>query len=261
MVVPTDVRDIIGQAVFKVPTGHSDQHKAATVATQIVADLQHRIATAREAGRRLEQVTAEQLAQRYRAERVADPANAEVTVVTDVIRFVLEKHGQRWVDHAKLVREAGYDVHAALRVLPGGDTAAQAADQITGHATPLLTYLERWRPLAGLKPRPLDQAVSSIKQFDMAVGKPIEQIEAKNVQQWIDGLINPDGETGLNSKTVNRKLGEIRNYWKWMQSHEIVPDDRNPFAGRRVRDPTNRRKSKEEQRQRFLTEDHCCPIR
>ena len=255
MVVPPDVRDIIVQAVFKVPTGHSDQHQAAAVAAQIVTELQNRIRIAREAGRRLEQVTAEQLAERYRAERAADPDGADATMVADVIRFVLEKHGQRWVDHAKRVREAGYDVHAALRVLPSGDTAAHAADLITDHATPLLTHLEDWKPHAGLKPRPLDQAISSIKQFDQAVGRPIEQIESSDVQKWIEGLINPDGDTGLNSKTVTRKLGEIRNYWKWMQSHQIVSDDRNPFAGRRVRDPVSRRKSKEELRQRFGAED------
>jgi len=199
MVVPADVRDIIGLTIFKVPTGHSDKHRAATVAAPIITELQERIRTAREAGRRLEQVTAEQLAERYRAERESDPERAEITKVTDVINFVLATHGHRWVDHAKQVREAGYDVHAALRLLPGGEAAAQAADRITGHATPFLTYLERWKPDAGLKPRPLDQAISSVKQFDAAVGKSIEQIESKHVQEWIDGLINANGEAGLNS--------------------------------------------------------------
>ena len=182
-------------------------------------------------------MTAENLAERYRSERLTDPKQAEITRITDVIDFVLKAQGHSWADHAKQVRNAGYDVHAALRQLPGGEAAAEAADRITGHATPLLTYLERWKPDAGLKPRPLDQATSSIKQFDKAVGKPIEQIESKDVQRWIDGLINADSETGLHSKTVNRKLGEIRNYWSWLQSHQLVPDDRNPFAGRRVIDP------------------------
>ena len=255
MVVPADVRDIIGQSIFKVPTGHSDQHKAATVAPQIVADLQHRIATARDAGRRLEQVTAEQLAERYRNERGSDPERAEVTKVTDVINFVLQQHGHSWAEHARQVREAGYDVYAALRRLPDGDAAAQSADRLTGHATPFLTYLEQWKPHAGLKPRPLDQAVSSLRQFDAAVGKPIEQIEGKDVQGWIDALIHANDDTGLSVKTVNRKLGEIRNYWRWLQAHQIVPDGRNPFAGRRVREPPHRRKGKDEQRQRFRPED------
>lgn len=255
MVVPPDVRDIIGQSIFKVPTGHSDEHRAASVAPRIVAELQDKIRTAREAGKRQEQVTAEQLAERYEAERKSDPENADIIKITDVINFVLKTHGHTWADHARQVREAGYDAHAALRLLPGGEAAAHAADRITGQATPLLTYLERWKPHAGLKPRPLDQAVSSIKQFDKAIAKPIEQIEDDDVQRWIETLINPESESGLHSKTVNRKLGEIRNYWMWMQQHRLVPKVRNPFIGHRVRDPANRRKTKEQERQRFRPED------
>ena len=89
MVVPADVRDIIGQSLFKVPTGHTDEHRAATVAAPIIAELQDRIRSAREAGKRLELVTAENLAERYRAERVTDPEKAEITRITDVIDFVL----------------------------------------------------------------------------------------------------------------------------------------------------------------------------
>jgi site-specific recombinase XerD len=255
MVVPAELRDIVGQAIFKVATGETDQHRAAAIAAPIIADLQARIASARDAGKRLEQVTADQLAERYRAERMEDPEQAEITRITDVIDFVLKAHGHRWTDYARQVHEAGYDAHAALRLLPDGAAAASAADRITGHATPFLSYLDKWKPHAGLKPRPLDQAISSIKQFDTAVGKPIEQVESKDVQQWIDDLIDPGAETGLTAKTVNRKLGEIRNYWRWMQSLQIVPDDRNPFAGRRVRDPASRRKTKDEVRQRFRPED------
>jgi hypothetical protein len=156
LVVSADVRDIIGQSIFKVTTGHTDEHRAATVAAPIIVELQARIRSARDAGKRLEQVTAENLAERYRAERLTDPEKAEITTITDVIHFVLKAQGYTWADHAKQVRTAGYDVHAALRHLPGGEAAAQAADRITGHVTPLLTYLERWKPDAGLnRPRKL----------------------------------------------------------------------------------------------------------
>ena len=256
MVVPPELRDIVGHAIFKIATGETDQHRAATVAAPIIADLRARIRTARDAGKRLEQVTAEQLAERYRAERASDPEQAEITRITDVIAFVLKTHGHRWIDYARQVREAGYDAHAALRLLPDGSAAANTADRITGYATPFLTYLEKWKPDAGLKPRPLDQAVSTLRQFDKAVGKPIEQIEAKDVQAWIDDLINPDGETGLSAKTVNRKLGELRNYWRWLQSHQHRLQRtaiRSPDGA--VRDPARRRKTKEEMRQRFRPED------
>jgi integrase len=255
IIVPADVTDVIGKKVLVRTTQCRDQHQAALKAVPIVREFRERISTAQQAGKRLEQVTAEQLAERYRAEREADPDNAEITKITDVIDFVLRTHGKSWLDYARQMPVAGYDAYAALQNLPDGDAAAHAADLITGHATPLLTYLERWKPDAGLRPRNLDQATSSLKQFDNAVGKPIEQIEGRDVQKWIDGLINAEGDSGLLSRTVRRKLGEIGNYWEWLQSHQIIADDRNPFAGRRVRDPAKRRKGKEDLRQRFRPED------
>lgn len=255
MIVPADVRDIIGQSVFKVPTGETDEHRATTVAAPIIAGLQKRIRTAREAGKRLEQVSAEQLAERYRAERASDPEQAEITRITDVIEFVLKTQGHSRATFARQVGEADYDLYTALRFMPDGGAAAHAADRITGQATPFLTYLEKWKPHAGLKLRPLDQAISSLRRFDKAVSTSIEKIENSVVQGWIDGLIAPDAETGLSPKTVNRQLGEINNYWRWLQSHQIVPDDRNPFVGRRVKEPANRRKTKDELRQRFRPED------
>ena len=62
MVVPADVRDIIGQTILMKTTGCRDQHQAALKAVPIIREFQQRIRVAREAGKRLEQITAEQLA-------------------------------------------------------------------------------------------------------------------------------------------------------------------------------------------------------
>ncbi len=45
------------------------------------------------------------------------------------------------------VWNAGCDIHTALQQLPNGDTAAEAADRITGHATSLRDA--RWTLLTG----------------------------------------------------------------------------------------------------------------
>jgi len=80
------------------------------------------------------------------------------------------------------------------------------------------------------------------------VNQPLERLEAKHVQAWIDTLINPIGETGTSAKTVKRKLGEVRNYWRYLQSHQIVAEDRDPFTHRRIKDPANRRTTRDEER-------------
>jgi hypothetical protein len=74
-----------------VPTGHTDEYRAAAMAAQIIAKVQEWIRVARDTGRRLERVTAEQLAERYRVERASDPHQAEITRITDVIGFVLRR--------------------------------------------------------------------------------------------------------------------------------------------------------------------------
>lgn len=143
IIVPPEVREILGVSVFKVPTGQTDKFRAASLSTAIIADLKQRIKIARDAGKQVEQLPAEQLAERYRKESEVDPDKAEITKLTAVIAFALKSHGHTWSDHAKRVRAANYDLHAALRLLPNGDAAARTADKITGLSTPLLTYLKR----------------------------------------------------------------------------------------------------------------------
>src|SRR5262245_63805813 len=101
MVVPSDVRDIVGQAIFKIATGETDQHRAAAIAAPIIANLRQRIQAARDAGKRLEQVTAEQLAERYRAEREDDPEQAEMTRLADVIAFALKSRDHSWREYGR----------------------------------------------------------------------------------------------------------------------------------------------------------------
>lgn len=89
MMVPPDARHILGQAIFKIATGETDQHRAASIAAPIIAKIHQRIEAARDAGKRLEQITAEHLAERYRAERADTPEQAEMTRIADVIDFAL----------------------------------------------------------------------------------------------------------------------------------------------------------------------------
>ena len=185
----------------------------------------------------------------------AIPQSGQAFVLSDVIAFVLQQQGHSWAEYGRQVREAGYDAYAGFRRLPNGDAAAAAIDAITSRATPFLKYLDDWKPHAGLVPRCLDQAIATLKQFSGAVRQPIESLEAKHVQAWIDALINSDGDAGISAKTVNRKLSELRNYWRYLQSHQVVPEDRRPFDRRRVKDPPHRRKTKEQRRQRFAPED------
>jgi hypothetical protein len=157
MIVPADVRPLLGQSVFKISTGETDEHRAVAKAAPIIAALKDRIRLARSTMKKPIDAKAEELAEAYRARQSADPASAQAFVLSDVIAFVLGQQGHSWADYGRHVREAGYDAYAGLRLLPHGEAAANTVDEIAGRATPFLKYLDDWRPHAGLKPRSLDQ--------------------------------------------------------------------------------------------------------
>jgi len=254
MIIPADARPLLGQSVFKISTGETDEHRAVAKAAPIIAGLKDRIRIARTTLRKPIETKADELAAAYQARQPADAPATQAFVLADVITYVLQEEGHTWADYGRRVCDAGYDTYVGLRSLRGGDAAGAKVDAITQPTTPFLKYLDDWKPHAGLKIRPLDQAISTLHEFSGAVKQSIEGLEAKHVQAWIDGLINPDAETGLTAKTVGRKLSELRNYWRYLQSRQIVPEDKLPFANRRVKDPANRRKTKEEKRQRFRPE-------
>ena len=255
MIVPSDVRSIIGQSVYKISTGETDEHRAVVKAAPIITGIKDRIRAARVTLKKPIEARAESLAEAYRAAQASDPASAQAFVLTDVIAFVLEQQGHSWAEYGRQVREAGYDAYGGLQRLPNGEATARAADAITHPTTQFLRYFEEWKPHAGLVPRCLDQACATLKQFAAAVRQPIETLEAKHVQAWADSLIDATREVGTSAKTVKRKLSELRNYWRYLQSLGVVPEERLPFDHRRVKDPPHRRKTKEERRQCFQAVD------
>ena len=153
LIVPAEVRPIIGQRVFKISTGETDKHRAVTKAGAIIARLKDRIRPARATVRKPGETEAEDLAVAYKARQVADPWSAEPFVLSEVIAFVLKEQGHAWAAYGRHVRDAGYDAYAGLQSLPGGDAATRTLDAITGQAPPFLKYLNEWKHHAVLQPR------------------------------------------------------------------------------------------------------------
>ena len=109
LMVPADVRSVIGQTVFKISTGETDEHRAVSKARAIIAGLKERIRVACATLRKPVETQAEDLAAAYKARQLADPSSAEPFVLSEVIAFVLEQQGHAWADYGRHVRDAGYD--------------------------------------------------------------------------------------------------------------------------------------------------------
>ena len=145
LIVAADVRTVIGQSVFKIGTGETDEHRAVVKAAPIIVSLKERIAQARTT---LKKARAEALAEAYRVQQASDPAAAQPFVLTDVIGFVLKQQGHSWAEYGRHVRWADYDAYAGLRALANGEAVAAVIDAIT--TTPFLHYMEDWKQHAGL---------------------------------------------------------------------------------------------------------------
>jgi hypothetical protein len=87
LIVPADVRSVLGQSVYKISTGETDEHRAVVKAAPIIAGIRDRIRTARATLKKPIEARAESLAEAYRSAQAGDPASA--LVLTDVIAFVL----------------------------------------------------------------------------------------------------------------------------------------------------------------------------
>jgi integrase len=69
---------------------------------------------------------------------------------------------------------------------------------------------------------------SDVKAF--AKAHPLETVEGLTgalVQAWIESL-------DIAPKTINRKLSSLRNYWGWLQAHEVAQVTNKPFHGRKL---------------------------
>ena len=97
-------RPVLGQSVYKISTGETDEHRAVVKAAPIIAALKDRIRVARATLKKPIEAKAEELAEAYRARQSSDPASAQAFVLSDVIAFVLQQQGHSWADYGRQVQ-------------------------------------------------------------------------------------------------------------------------------------------------------------
>ena len=76
LIVPADVRPVVGQSVYKISTRETDEHRAVVKAAPIIEALRGRIRAARATLKKPIEAKAEELAEAYRARQLSDPASA-----------------------------------------------------------------------------------------------------------------------------------------------------------------------------------------
>lgn len=252
LAVPADVQDIVGRRVFIASTGESNPMRANAVAAPWLVDWQDRIQSARTAKADPIKAEIERLAGQYLQHRGDLDATASL-LVFDVLDFAFQKLGRLTrAEQRRALLEAQGDVADAMGALPARAKAIDALDHISGRATPILAYLDRWKVATHLKGQSLDQAVSRIKKFASTVNEPIERLTGRHVQVWIESMIQPSDESkGYSVDTLGNYLASLRTYWEYLQSHDIVPLESRPFWNRKLQDRRNEVERAGQDRNRF----------
>lgn len=108
----------------------------------------------------------------------------------------------------------------------GKDVANTFSGLAFGELTPTGIRQEEWKAQLDVIPKTKDQMEKDlpllIKQFPS-----IEDITKSSVKKWIDDLRSK----GKSTATLDRILCAARNYWKYLQSHDVVPVELTPFKG------------------------------
>ncbi len=93
-----------------------------------------------------------------------------------------------------------------------------------------------------------DMARSGITKF-CAEFPYVADVTRKAVQLWV----NRQDHEGKAAATIRRGLGELRGYWRYLQSIEEAPDGISPFD--KLTPPSRDKATKEHERQPFATAD------
>lgn len=111
----------------------------------------------------------------------------------------------------------------------GGDKGAKQAkdffDITTGRKNPIGPLLDEYKLGLRQGDRKDDEAFAAVSKFFTPLGT-IEAVTRKVVKDWLLGM----QRDGFAVKTIGGKLTYYRAFWRYLQRHDIVPEDVNPFA-------------------------------
>jgi len=97
-----------------------------------------------------------------------------------------------------------------------------------------LAFLES----SNYSPSTTEKYFTDVKKLSLFLReKKIGEITEHDLQQWIGGLLSPQGEK-LDRRTINRKVSAIINYFSWLRSLEAITDDpTTSISNQRIRSP------------------------
>lgn len=114
----------------------------------------------------------------------------------------------------------------------------------TGKLTPFLDHVAEWLDSLDNDTKTKDQKRFTVAQFSEAFPY-VQEVTRRKVQRWFEDRAKIPTARGTlpTTKTLSRQLSELRSYWSYLHSLELVPDDDSSFDKLRIKgaDSTERK--------------------
>lgn len=108
---------------------------------------------------------------------------------------------------------------------PGVEEAYRFEAVATGRLVSLDEHLEEWLATLSNEVKSKDMKKSTVLKFAETFPY-VQEVKRKDVQRWVNALVQDEGKKAA---TVRRALSEVRGYWAYLMSIEVVPEDALPF--------------------------------
>lgn len=198
LTIPADLREHFGKIRFVQSLGTADKREAEIIAGPVIASWRGQIRQAKGQSNPLQQE-----ALRWKQElrsKAGDPM--QLTIAEE---FLVDRAGE-------------------IESTKGASVADEFHGLATGSRTPSNILIEEWKAQVDLTQKTKDQM---FKDVDLMVSKfgSLQEITKGNVKRWMDEI----AKTGKGPASQKRIISFCRNYWNYLQSHEAVPADADPF--------------------------------
>ncbi|MCK0512351.1 tyrosine-type recombinase/integrase [Aromatoleum buckelii] len=199
--VPSDVREKLGKSKFFQTLKTSHKATAESRASVLVARWKTEITQAR--GGASDPFIEEALVWRRELQHNPDP---------EVVHSLMLEHAEEVVEPSKGLAAARAFVSIAI-----------------GQYRPLSQIIPEWKASQQhLAAKTVDQMVKDVGRMVQQF-PTIEGINRKSVREWLDGLSK--GDKPLSPSSITRIVGFCRNFWRYLQETQEVPEDEDtPFV-------------------------------
>ena len=129
---------------------------------------------------------------------------------------------------------ANPDLFEVIKGMPQAKRVQAFINTATGKTTPTLGYFDQWfDSYSHVTQKTREMAASEVQRF--ADKHPtLSEINKSVVTRWIEQR----KADGLKAATIRRSLAHLTSYWRYLQNHEIVSGEVNPFGGHKIKTGT-----------------------